>query len=95
MMKIPADFGVIGFANENFGEHISPSLSSVDQQTVQMGKEALGLLMKLIEVKEGSMHGGLQEKIVLEPLMYLRESSAGKTTSAKLQTMNLKLSKIS
>ena len=94
-IKMPEEFGVIGFANESFGEHITPSLSSVDQQTVQMGKEALGLLMKLIEVKEGSMHSDLQEKIVLEPLMYLRESSAGKNTSAKLQIMNLKLSKIS
>ena len=94
-VRMPADFGVIGFANENFGEHITPSLSSVDQQTVQMGKEALGLLMKLIEVKDGSMHSGLQEKIVLEPLMYLRESSAGKTASAILETMTLKLSKIS
>jgi LacI family transcriptional regulator len=31
-IKIPGEFGVIGFANENFGEHITPSLSTVDQQ---------------------------------------------------------------
>ena len=47
-IKIPNEFGVIGFANESFGEHITPSLSTVDQQTVQMGKEAMGLLMDII-----------------------------------------------
>jgi LacI family transcriptional regulator len=85
-IKIPEEFGVIGFANENFGEHISPSLSTVDQQTVQMGKEALGLLMNLIDKKEQQHTGSLQEKIVLEPLMHFRESSAGRqtTTSKKL-----------
>ena len=31
----PGDFGIIGFANELFGEHhITPALSTVDQQTV-------------------------------------------------------------
>ncbi|MGN6618696.1 MAG: LacI family DNA-binding transcriptional regulator, partial [Ilyomonas sp.] len=47
-IKIPDDLGVIGFCNEAFCEHITPSLSSVDQQTVQMGKEAFTLLLELI-----------------------------------------------
>lgn len=76
-INIPGEFGVIGFANENFGEHITPSLSTVDQQTVQMGKEALGLLMKMIDNREGNKEITLTDKIVLEPLMYFRESSAG------------------
>lgn len=77
-VKMPEEFGVIGFANENFGEHISPSLSSVDQQTVQMGKEALGLLINLIDKKEKQHTAKVQDKIVLEPLMQFRESSAGR-----------------
>jgi LacI family transcriptional regulator len=77
-INMPGEFGVIGFANENFGEHITPSLSTVDQQTVQMGKEALGLLMNMINKKEGRKDAELQDKIVLKPLMHFRESSAGK-----------------
>jgi len=42
----------IGFANELFGGHITPRLSTVDQQTIQMGKSALQLLVDLIEKKE-------------------------------------------
>ena len=77
-IKIPAAFGVIGFANESFGEYITPALSSVDQQTVQMGKEAFSLLMEIIASKNGETKVAVKEKIVLEPVLFLRESSAGK-----------------
>ena len=72
-IRIPEQMGIIGFANELFGEHITPSLSTVDQQTIQMGKSALSLLVELIEKKEISGHG--QQKIVLEPLLIVRDSS--------------------
>ena len=89
-IKIPDEFGVIGFADENFGEHITPSLSTVDQQTVQMGKEALGLLINMISTKEGKPVTPLQHEIVLSPILILRESSAGKTFTAL--SGNLKIS---
>ncbi len=75
-IKIPGEFGVFGFANELFGEHISPTLSTIDQQTVLMGKEAFKLLLQFIEEKEVSVI--TQKKIVLEPLLIFRESSSRK-----------------
>ena len=90
-IKIPGEFGVIGFANENFDEHITPSLSSVDQQTVQMGKEALGLLMDIILIKERKSDSALREKIVLEPILYYRDSSAGKTMPVEHENPELLL----
>lgn len=72
-IRIPEDFGVIGFANEQFGEHITPTLSTVDQQTIQMGRSALSLLLDLINNRGDS---GLQgQRIVLEPLLICRDSS--------------------
>ena len=88
-INIPAEFGVIGFANESFGEHITPSLSTVDQQTVQMGKEALGLLMEIIAIKETKSEIAIKEKIVLEPILHFRESSAGKAVVVKRTKHNL------
>lgn len=82
-IRIPEQFGVIGFANEIFGEHITPSLSSVDQQTVQMGKEALALLIFLIEQKQQGTGVVLREKQVLQPLMHFRQSSKGKIIITK------------
>jgi len=74
--NIPADFGVIGFANELFGEHISPSLSTIDQQTVQMGREAFSLLIQLIDNKEPL--NTKQRKIILEPVPVFRASTLKK-----------------
>ena len=73
---VPDDFGIIGFANESFGEHITPSLSTIDQQTVKMGKEAFSLMLKLIEEKANGKH--VMQKKILEPIPVFRNSSLRK-----------------
>ena len=70
-ISIPGQMGIIGFANELFGEHITPSLSTVDQQTIRMGKSALNLLVDIVEKKEQHK----QQKIILDPLLIVRQSS--------------------
>ena len=70
-INIPDQMGVIGFANELFGEYITPSLSTVDQQTIKMGRSALSLLVDIIEKKEKHV----QQKIILDPLLIVRQSS--------------------
>ncbi|MBS1577193.1 MAG: LacI family DNA-binding transcriptional regulator [Bacteroidetes bacterium] len=72
-IKIPEQVGIIGFANEDFDEHISPTLSSIDQQTVQMGREAFSMLLALIEGDKSQVN--IKSKIILEPIPYYRESS--------------------
>lgn len=74
-LRVPEDFGVIGFANESFGEHITPSLSSIDQQTVQMGKEAFKLLFEMMSQPDNPV---LKSKVILEPVPVFRESSQKK-----------------
>ena len=78
-IKIPEEFGVIGFANELFGEHITPTLSTVDQQTTGIGRSALNLLLDIIE-KRGMDHH-IKQKIILEPLLICRDSSNRKKLS--------------
>ncbi|UAY54486.1 LacI family DNA-binding transcriptional regulator [Arachidicoccus terrestris] len=73
---VPDAFGVFGFANELFAEHLTPSLSSVDQQTVMMGKEAMSLLLSIIDAKKGQP---ACKSIILNPLLYKRESSQRKS----------------
>lgn len=77
-IKIPDEFGVVGFANESFDEHLTPSLSSIDQQTVLMGKEAFNLLKELIKMRHGNLFVHEHTSIVLEPILCCRESSEGK-----------------
>ena len=63
-IKIPDEFGVFGFANELFGEHITPTLSTIDQQTVTMGTESFRLLLQMIENNTETI---VEKKIVLNP----------------------------
>jgi LacI family transcriptional regulator len=72
-IRIPEEVGIIGFANEEFDEHITPSLSSIDQQTVQMGREAFSMLLKMIEARNTKTNS--ISKITLEPIPYFREST--------------------
>ena len=72
-INIPDEVGLIGFANEHFGEHITPALSTIDQQTVLMGKESIKLLLELISGKE--KYQPKNRKIILEPIPIFRKSS--------------------
>lgn len=74
-LRMPEDIGVIGFGNELFGEHISPTLSTIDQQTILMGKESFRVLLQLIEQKNKTSSVAAAKKIVLKPIMIYRESS--------------------
>lgn len=80
-IHIPRDFGVIGFANEMFGEHISPGLSTIDQQTVLMGHESCQLLLGLITKKTLEKEAGPPGtgKVVIEPVPIFRDSSLRKS----------------
>jgi LacI family transcriptional regulator len=82
-IKIPGELGIIGFANEMFGEHITPRLSTIDQQTIQMGRSALSLLVDLIEKKDITEHR--QQKVVLEPLLIERDSTQRNLNDCELE----------
>lgn len=69
-------FGLIGFANESFGEYITPTLSTVDQRTIEMGEEAAKLFLSL--PTKDVYKDQNPAKIVLEPELLFRESSAPK-----------------
>lgn len=74
-ISIPDQVKLIGFANEAFGAHITPPLSTVDQQTVKMGEESARLFLKLL--KSGEYYSTTPEQIILDPLLIIRESSGG------------------
>jgi LacI family transcriptional regulator len=71
--KIPDEIALIGFANASFGEYVSPSLSTVDQQATKMGEEAAQLFFSLSE-KDG-FYESPPRKLVLEPVLLYRKSS--------------------
>lgn len=74
--KIPYDIAIAGFANEAFGEYITPSLTTVNQQTDRMGEEAAKLFFEIINSKNSAAVN--TRKLVLEPQLVSRASSLKK-----------------
>ena len=72
-INIPFELGIAGFANEPFTEFVTPSLTSVDQDSINMGRVTARLFLKLTD----SVYVDNQtEKIVLTPKLIVRESSS-------------------
>ena len=70
---MPDDIAIIGFANEAFGEYLSPSLSTVNQQTVCMGEEAARLFFEVYGKIDG--YKSAPRKLVLDAQLICRQSS--------------------
>lgn len=74
-IKIPSELGLVGFANEPFTEFTSPSLSSIDQDSVNMGRIVARVFLNSLEP---SFDQKIKEKIILTPELIIRESSLRK-----------------
>ncbi|AMM52474.1 LacI family transcriptional regulator [Rufibacter sp. DG15C] len=72
--KIPQQIGLIGFGNESFSPFITPGLSTVDQQAAQMGEEAFNMFLHQINNPDIATES--IPKIVLDPVLIIRESSS-------------------
>ncbi len=76
-ISIPEQVAIAGFANESFGAFITPSLTTVNQQTAIMGETAARLFFEGLK-KGGPVAGAVQKKI-LEPQLIIRASSSRKS----------------
>lgn len=72
-LRIPEDLAFMGFANEPFTEIITPQLSSVDQQTLEMGRRSAERLLATLNDDSSAVEA--VPKLVLSPQVIVRESS--------------------
>jgi LacI family transcriptional regulator len=73
-LNIPNDIAIRGFANEQFCEYLTPSLSTVNQQTSTMGEAAAKLFFDT--PANYFQEGFVAQKLVLEPELVCRQSTA-------------------
>lgn len=74
-VRIPEDFGIIGFSNEPFSEVVTPSISTLKQPAFEMGIKAAELLIHEIEDKHQPLH---YQTITMPTELIIRESSSRK-----------------
>lgn len=70
-IRVPEDIAIVGFANELLCEITSPTISSVDQYSYNMGKISCKILFESID-------GGPKQNVVIQPKLIIRESSNAK-----------------
>lgn len=72
---IPDQVALVGFGNEPFIKYTRPSISSVDQSPLEMGRRAAQLFLNGIKQSEQQP---FSDKIVLPPVLHIRNSSKRK-----------------
>lgn len=71
-IRIPEEFGIIGFSNEPFSEVVTPSISTLKQPAHEMGQKAAQLLINEIESKQKPK---TYQTITMPTELIIRESS--------------------
>lgn len=74
--RIPQDIGVIGFGNDPFTQYLDPTMTSVDQKSMEMGKTTAQVFMEQLEGRNDSVR-----KVLLTPELIIRDSSSKLTIS--------------
>lgn len=69
--------GIIGFTNEPFSELVQPPLSSVDQQSKELGRRSASLYFEIVNQKNLGINPEIREEIVEAKILY-RESTRKK-----------------
>jgi LacI family transcriptional regulator len=78
--RVPEDIGLIGVGSHRYGPYLRVPLSTVDQNLVEIGRQAASLLLDLI--KKGT-NRRKPRVILLDPALIERQSSRGRTSSSR------------
>jgi LacI family repressor for deo operon, udp, cdd, tsx, nupC, and nupG len=71
-VKVPAELGICGYSNENFTEITSPSITSIDQFSIYMGKTVANMYFQ----EKGNTSTVLIPKIIsIKPRLIIRSST--------------------
>ncbi len=78
-LRIPEDIAIIGCGNLHYDDLFRVPLSSIDQQSAELGERAGNLVLSLIESKTGRPR---RKHVVLEPRLIVRASSDRRPANA-------------
>jgi LacI family transcriptional regulator len=80
-VKVPSKLGILGYSNEPFTELTSPSITTVDQFSIYMGKTIANLYFQEYENKEVSI---TPKTISIKPKLIIRASTSKKGVALKI-----------
>lgn len=78
-LKIPEDIAIVGFSDSQLATVVEPNLTSVEQPTVEMGRQTAQLLLDIIKGNNLNRSKTLKQNIVLDARLNIRDSSLRNT----------------
>jgi LacI family transcriptional regulator len=78
-LRVPEDIAVIGAGNLHYDSELKVPLSSIDQQTAQIGERAARLTLSLLESKAHPRN----ESLIIQPQLIVRASTKRKRGAAR------------
>ena len=79
-IRIPEDMVVVGFSESKEAFIVEPNLTSVEQPTFEMGRNAAQLLLEQIKHNVNNEDKMLSKSIILDAKLNIRESSLRRTS---------------
>lgn len=77
-IAIPNEVAIVGFSNEAFTSFVTPSITSIEQHSLEMGKVAAQHFLKQITDQNNEIVQNPIQKTILSPELIIRESSSKK-----------------
>ncbi|SDL40979.1 LacI family DNA-binding transcriptional regulator [Pedobacter antarcticus] len=71
-LKVPEELGICGYSNEPFTEITSPSITTIDQYSVSMGKAIANLYFQEIDFMDNGSH---PQTVSIKPQLIVRSST--------------------
>lgn len=85
-IRIPEEVALAGFSNEPFTSFTDPTLTSVDQMALTMGRVTAELFFE--QLRDGSNKKHQSHKTVLKPELIIRQSSLKSGTQKRMKNKN-------
>ncbi|RAV29017.1 LacI family DNA-binding transcriptional regulator [Sinomicrobium soli] len=70
-IRVPEDVCISGFSNESFTQYTEPTMTTIDQTPIKMGKTSARVFLEQIEAETVV----IEKKVVLPPQLLIRDSS--------------------
>jgi LacI family transcriptional regulator len=83
-LRVPDDIAVVGAGNVHYSDLLAVPLTTVDQGTSEIGKRAADLLLERIASKRKLR----PQKILIEPKLVIRQSTAGSSSGLEGSTIS-------
>lgn len=72
-LKVPKDLAIAGFGNDDITKYVSPSITTMDQPSFEMGRLAAKLILK--EINPEKENDFVFKTEIIKPNLIIRESS--------------------